>query len=557
MRKISVFLLITLVSILFLGIMAFGQNVKYGGTLRVVYAIGSNLIPNFSPYNPSPINVLPLIYESLFDVNILNGKITPLLGTSYKWEDNNLDLVVTTRQGVKWSDGVPFTANDVVFTFNYLKANPSIDLSGIWASSSYLKTVEASGNDVIFSFSKANTPFFLNLATRPIIPEHIWVNIKNPSEWTNPHPIGTGPFIVENVNVPNNTVTLTKNPNYWMEGRPYIDNISYTVVLSNTTALEMLLANKADLVGAFIPNIQEMWANKNPSINKYWWPVYSINMLLFNTLKYPFSNSTFRRAVNFAINKDALEQKAYYNIGGIANPTGIIPLQLDKWMDPTLTAVASELSSYNPQKSQDLLTSLGFKKDSSGQLMGPNGEILPTFKILVPVGATDFITMAQIISENLKTVGIYTSIDQEAGSTYVTSLMSGTFDMAISSGAGIGPSPYYLYYSEFNPEFSAPIGQTAISDYGRYTNPIVTASLEVFSSTSNSNLQQQAIYTIERIMLMDLPFIPLTNRTMFGEWSESNFTGFPTESDPYTYSEFMGYAGLYGGELMGLNVHLK
>ncbi|MCL4407617.1 MAG: ABC transporter substrate-binding protein [Thermotogae bacterium] len=557
MRKITVFLVIVSLVFLILGFSAFGQNIKYGGTLRVVYAIGSNLIPNFSPYNPSPINILPLIYESLFDVNILNGQTTPLLGTSYKWEDNDLKLVVNIRQGVKWSDGTPFTANDVAFTFNYLKQNPSIDLSGIWAPSSYLESVQATGGNVIFSFYKANTPFFLNLATRPIIPEHIWSRVKNPSEWDNPEPIGTGPFIVKNVNVPNNTVTLTKNPNYWMKGRPYVDNIAYTVVLSNTTALEMLLANKADLVGAFIPNIQQIWANRNPSINKYWWPVYSINILLFNTLKYPFNNSIFRRAVNFAINKSSLEEKAYYNVGGTANPTGIIPLQLDKWMDPTLTPLASELGSYNSQKAQDLLTSIGFKKNSNGRLVGSNGEVLPTFKILVPVGATDFITMAQIISENLKNVGIYTVIDQEAGSTYMTSLMSGTFDMAISSGAGIGPSPYYLYYSEFNPAFSAQIGQTAISDYSRYTNPLVTAALQVFSSTSDLNLQQQAIYTIERIMLMDLPFIPLTNRTMFGEWSESNFTGFPNESDPYSYSEFMGYAGLYGGELMGLNVHLK
>jgi len=191
---------------------------------------------------------------------------------------------VNIRQDVKWSDGTPFTANDVAFTFNYLKQNPSIDLSGIWAPSSYLESVEASGdNVVIFSFNKANTPLFLNIVTRPIIPEHIWSSVKNPSEWDNPEPIGTGPFIVKNVNVPNNTVTLIKNSNYWMKGKPYIDKIEYTVVLSNTTALEMLLANKADLVGAFIPNIQQIWANKDPSVNKYWWPVYSVNILLFNT----------------------------------------------------------------------------------------------------------------------------------------------------------------------------------------------------------------------------------------------------------------------------------
>ncbi len=463
--------------------------------------------------------------------------------------------MVKIRQDVKWSDGTPFTANDVVFTFNYLKQNPSIDLSGIWAPSSYLESVQATGDDVIFSFYKANTSFLLNLATRPIIPEHIWASVKNPSEWDNPEPIGTGPFIVKSVNVPNNTVTLTKNPNYWMKGKPYIDNIAYTVVLSNTTALEMLLANKADLVGAFIPNIQQIWANKNPSVNKYWWPVYSINILLFNTLKYPFNNPVFRRAINFAINKSSLEEKAYYNVGGTANPTGIIPLQIDEWMDPTLTPLASELGSYNLQEDQDLLTSIGFKKNSNDQLVGSNGEALSTFKILVPVGATDFITMAQIISENLKNVGIYTVIDQEAGSTYMTSLTSGTFDMAISSGAGIGPSPYYLYYNEFNPAFSASkIGEPAVSDFSRYTNPLITAALQVYSETSDLRLQKQAIYTIERIFLDDVPFVPLTNEGGFGEFVTTRFTGWPSSSVPYVYQVPMASRQ---SEIVALNVHLK
>ncbi len=554
MKKALAFFLI---GVLVLIGVAFGQNIKYGGTLRVVYAIGSNLVPNFSPYNPSPINILPLIYESLFDVNILNGKVSPLLGTSYKWENDNLKLVVTTRKNVKWSDGTPFTAQDVAFTFNYLKQNPSIDLSGIWANSSDLKSVEASGDNVIFSFYKANTPLFLNIATRPIIPEHIWSKIKNPSTWPNLEPIGTGPFVLSSVNVPNNTVVLARNSNYWMKDKPYIDKISYTVVLSNTTALEMLLANKADLVGAFIPDVEKLWASKDPSVNKYWWPVYSVNILLLNNLKYPFDSSTFRRAISIALDKNALEEKAYYNVGGVANPTGITPMQLDEWMDPSLTPLASMLNTYDPQEAQKLLASIGFTKNANGQLIEPDGKVLSTFKIVVAAGATDFITMAQIISEDLKELGISTIVDQEAGSTYMSSIMSGTYDMAIASGSGIGPSPYYLYNSAFNPAFSAPIGKTAISDFERYTNPLVTAALQVFSSTSDLSLQKQAMYTIERIMLMDVPFIPLTNRTLFGEYNESSFTGFPTESDPYTYSEFMGYPGLYGGELMGLNVHLK
>ncbi len=550
------FLVVFVVIIFVLNLSVIGENIKYGGNLKVVNAIGGNLVPNFNPFSPSAVSILPVIYETLFSVNILNGDIVPILGTSYRWEDDNLKLIITTRQNVKWSDGVPFTAKDVSFTFNYLKENPSLDQSGIWSPLSGLQTVEASGdNTVIFTFSKQNTPMFFYIVEQSIIPQHIWSSVKDPSTWTNPNPVGTGPFEVESIDIPNNTIVLVKNQDFWMKDKPYIDKITYTAVLSNTTAFEMLLSGKADMVGAFLPNIQKAWADKNPSLNKYWWPVYDTNVLLLNTLKFPFDNPTFRKAVSIAIDKNALEQKAYYDIGGVANPLGIVPTQLNEWLDPTLKELLNSFA-YDPDEAQKLLESAGFNRNSSGQLCY-QGKPLQSFKILVPAGATDFITMAQIISENLKSIGISTVVDQEAGNTYMSSLMSGTYEMAVCWGTGFGPTPYYLYYGEFNPFFSAPIGQMAISDYERYTNPLVTAALDVYSQTSNLNLQKQSIYTIERIMLMDVPFIPLTNRTMFGEWSESRFTGWPSDSNPYCgYSEF-GYAGgLSAGELIALNVHL-
>ncbi len=556
MKKV-VFVVVMMVVLSVAFVFASGNNVTYGGTLRIAYAVGSNLVPNFNPFSPNAVYMLPAIYEPLFWINELNGEVTDFLGTSYKWEDNNLKLLVTVREGVKWSDGTPFTAKDVVFTFNYLKKFPSIDKNGIWGQLSGLQSVEATGtNEVIFTFSRADTPLFYYIAEQPIVPEHIWDTVKDPSAWTNPEPVGTGPFVLTNVDVPNNTLTLTKNPNYWMKDKPYIDKIVFTSLLSNTTMLETLLSGKADMGGGFIPNIQEMWAAKNPATNKFWWPTNSINVLLMNTLKPPFNSATFRKAIALSIDKEAAEEKAYYGVGGVANQTGIIPSQLNEWLDPTLKNLVDSFT-YDPKQAEEILNSLGFKKNSSGQLLQPDGKPLPTFKILVGAGWTDFITMAQIVSDNLKALGISTTIDQESYGTYISSLMSGTYDMAICWGVGNGPTPYYFYYNEFSPTFSSnEIGKNAISDYSRYTNPLLTAALEVYSETSNINLQKQAVYTMERIMLSDVPLIPLTNRTEFGEFNESNFTGFPSSDNPYGGDSEVGLGGTTG-ELILLNVHLK
>jgi len=557
-KKIFVAIVIVLL-VASLAVFADSATIKDGGTLRIAYSVGSNLVPNFNPFSPNAVYVLPAIYEPLFWINGLTGETTDFLGTSYKWEDDNLQLIVTTRQGVKWSDGIPFTAQDVAFTFNYMKKYPAIDNNGIMADSSNLVSVKASGNNtVIFTFSKPNTAIFYYIAEQPIVPEHIWSGISNPSEWTNPNPVGTGPFLLSSIDLPNNTITLVKNPNYWMEGKPYIDKVIFSSLLSNTTMLETLLSGRADMGGGFIPNIQKVWADKNPSVNKYWWPANSINVLLMNTAKYPFNLPTFREAIAFGIDKQAIEERAYYNVGGVANPTGIISSQLDEWLDPNLTELANSFN-FDPQKAMTLLNSIGFKKNSSGQLLQPNGDPLPSFKILVGAGWTDFITIAQIIQDNLKTLGITTTIDQESYGTYISSLMSGTYDMAVCWATGHGPTPYYFYYNEFNPAFSAnKIGETAISDYSRYTNPLITAALQVYSSTSDLGLQKQAIYTIERIMLMDVPLIPLTGRTEFGEFSEVNFTGWPSNTNPYGGDSEIGLGTTpISGELILLNVHLK
>jgi peptide/nickel transport system substrate-binding protein len=80
--------------------------------------------------------------------------------------------------------------------------------------------------------------------------------------------------------------------------------------------------------------------------------------------------------------------------------------------------------------------------------------------------------------------------------------MTGTYDTAICWETGDGPTPYYLYFNEFNPAFSAAkIGEKASSDYSRYTNPLITSALQVFAQTSDLLLQKQAIYTIERIVI--------------------------------------------------------
>ena len=139
----------------------------------------------FNPLNASDTLLsVGFIYEPLVYVNPLqNGKTTPMLATSWNWGAGNKSLTFTIRQGVKWSDGTPMTAADVAYTFNLTKKYPALDLTGAW---SVLSSVTAtSPNTVTMNFSTVAVPYFYYIADQtPIVPEHIWSKMANPT--TNP-----------------------------------------------------------------------------------------------------------------------------------------------------------------------------------------------------------------------------------------------------------------------------------------------------------------------------------------------------------------------------------
>jgi len=538
-------------------IVNWGSNIKYSGTLTIGVSSGQ-LVDNFNPFFGITYgNTVgyELVYETLGYINGLNGSITPLLATSYKWIDNGLKLIVTTRKGVKWSDGIPFSAKDVAFTFNYIRTHPSLDGNGIWAPSNNLQSVEASGdNVVVFTFSKPNSSIFYYIYSGQfIVPEHVWSKIDNPTSYLNPDPIGTGPFVIKSFSAALNEYTLVKNPYFWIEGRPYIDKIVVKSYKSDSSVEMALLSGEIDYTITNILDVKRIWIDKDPSTNLIWWVPVSERILALNTQKYPFNIPTFRRALNLAISKEEINNKVYFGMAGIPDPTGMSPSQSTEWLDPTLKASMAEAMTYDPVKSQELLASIGFKKNSIGQLCDPNGKPLPTYTFLTNSGWLDGMTIGQITCNELKKIGLDVVMVPQSSGQYTQNLKLGHFDIAYT-WENAGPTPYYAYFGDFYPTLSATeIGKPVISDYSRYTNPFITAALESYNSTTDLHLQKQAIYTIERIVLEDMPFIAITPRITTTEFSAAKFTGWPTTEYPYVG----GNSDPMFIQFVALNLHLK
>src|SRR5262249_29970569 len=148
--------------------------------------------------------------------------------TGYKWSDDNKTLTFTLQNNVKWSDGQPFTAKDVAFTFNLFKNKPGLQGAGLVAmagDNAYVESVTATDDTtVVFNFKQVFTPGLYDIIGQMIVPEHTWKDVADPSKFTNDNPVGTGPF-TQVVNFQSQAYQVDKNPNYWQPGKPYFQSI--------------------------------------------------------------------------------------------------------------------------------------------------------------------------------------------------------------------------------------------------------------------------------------------------------------------------------------------
>lgn len=516
-------------------------NTASGSTSVFSVAQAWGTIPdNFNPYAPSGSSApgtYSCLYQSLYYINAATGVQTPLLATGYTWSTNNLALTVTTRSGVTWSDGKPFSAADVAFTFNYLKANPTIDVNGIWTSP--LVSVAATGaNTVVFTFSKPDTTEAVTLlygtdgSPTVILPEHIWSSITTPATNTNTTPVATGPFTLTSES--GTSVIYTKNPSYWEASEPTIDSVVFNSVDSDTTAELELENGTIDMSYDYITDAAKTFVAKDPSANAFFWPSVNLNYLYLNTAISPFNNVAFRKAIAETMDPKFLAQRAYFGALGPAtggSESAVVGPQLKQWFPASL---ASLEYSFSVKSAKATLKTAGYKWSKSGSLETSSGKALPKMTVLIGgPGWTDYISLADNVARELSTIGINATVVQEPYSTYANDLDKGNYTFAISWGNGNSSSPYYQYYYMFSPQESAPLGKVASTDWERFTSPVITSALATYSGSSSAAVQQKAMTAIEKEVLTEVPVVPLTGRANWLVYQTGSFTGFPTTANPY------------------------
>jgi peptide/nickel transport system substrate-binding protein len=185
-----------------------------------------------------------VIYDQHVKQNSLQS-IVPDLATSWSWSEDGAELTSPLRQGVTWHDGKPFTAKDVVCTWDLLtgKSNEKLRVNPRKSWYRNLEAVTTNGDyEFTFHLKRPQPAFITALASgySPIYPCHV-----SPRDMRQ-HPVGTGPFKFGAFK-PNEYIKVTRNPNYWKHGRPYLDGIEYTIIKNLSTANLAFIAGTFDM----------------------------------------------------------------------------------------------------------------------------------------------------------------------------------------------------------------------------------------------------------------------------------------------------------------------
>ncbi|MDQ2836681.1 MAG: ABC transporter substrate-binding protein [Actinomycetota bacterium] len=513
------------------------------GTLTISGDAGNpTLVENFNPYQPATeLHGTFLIYEPLEIRSPIDGSYTPFLATGFSFS-NPTTLVYRLRQGVTWSDGQPLTGQDIAFTFQLLKKYPALDTAGVWGQLSGVQTTDTTAT---FTFKQPNVPFAGVLAGTPIVPQHIWSSVGDPTKYANTKPVGSGPFILDKF-APTQ-YSLAKNPTYWQADKIAPSQVLFPAKASNSTTDQLdTSAGKFDWSYNFLPDVKQTYLDRSPQTNTYWFPPGGAIGLFLNLTKAPYNNVDFRRGISLSLNRSQIATKAVNGYLGQASQSGLILPNLQKWLDDSL-----------PNKGnvgQDVPAALaafakaGYTKNGN-RLVSSAGKTA-TMTITAPQDFSDWVAAAKEIVNQLGAVGIKVTLDLPQYDAYSKATQGGTFDAAFGGFGGTG-DPYTDFNTMLNSTFAAPVNTPTANNFERFKDAGVDQALGALAKATDLPTQKRATNALEQVMYNDVPIVLMYYGGSWGLFSTKNFTGWPSQADPYTLPTN------YNNAMLTVLTHLK
>ena len=501
------------------------------GVLVVSQEQTASWVRNFNPLTPAASARWPTlagVYEPLFVFNSVRSEQIPWLATGYEWREGNRVLRITTRDGVRWSDGKPFSARDVAFTFDLLKRFRALDRRGVWG---FLESVHLLNEHAVdFRFQRVFIPGFDEVAAQQIVPEHVWSHVPDPVMFANENPVATGPF-TQVLTFKSQVYELGRNPYYWQPGKPALQALRFPAYPSNDRANLALVFDEAEWAGNFIPAIDRVFVKRDPAHHAYWFPLTAgVVFLYLNTTRAPFDDVRVRKAISMALDRPLMVDVAAFRYTHPADATGMSE-SYAAWRDSGAAASGADWMKHDVPRANAMLDAMGYARGADGWRRLPNGRPW-RYEVLCVSGWSDWVRASQIIAQNLRDIGIAATVHTYDFGAWFQRVQEGNFDM--SMGWSIeGPLPYHLYRWLMSSTTVKPIGQVSAGNWHRYASPAADSALARFERAAEPAEQHRLSSELERIFAAEAPAIPLYPNPSWAEFNTSRVTGFPSARDPY------------------------
>jgi len=539
-------------------------------TLVILHQAEAPVYRNVGQANPYSINNEDMrgsiinMFEPLFYYNSNKDELIPWLAESYVYNDDFSEVTLTLRNGVTWSDGEAFDADDVAFTYAMLIENGkgAKDLVRAADVAAALASVEAvDARTVRFVLSKPDPRFAFKFMINyfdiglQIVPEHIWASVEDRAAFTNfdlekGWPVTTGPWKL--VRFTDQQIFIDKRDGYWGVETKFVDEPAMDRIIAvpggtRDRMAQLIGANQVDITGDIqVASVISQVIERNPAIRSYtgndapfgskdWWPT----SLYFNHLNPKWQDVRVRRAVNNYIDRQQIIDVVY---GGASQATNT-PWPGFGALEPFISAAqpaAKEygIGVYDPMTGDALMQEAGYEKNADGFWAKDGIALSATIETISVLDA-----VGPVVAEQLRRAGIDVQFRSTPESRSI--MRDGKYDLSLFGHRGSIFDPYAtlemytcanalpegqptLFLDRWcNEEFDAAVARVAALEPG---DPelvgAVTEAMEIWMANAVEAPIQEWYHRI-----------PM-NQTYWTNW--------PSEDNPYMQPAFWYTSGQFG-----------
>jgi len=493
-----------------------------------------------------------VVYEFFFYDNLQTGEYIPWLAEKYEYNKDFTAITVTLRKGVTWSDGQPFTADDVVFTYDTLLKNPSM----AWASEVGKWVASAEKIDdltVRINLKSANPRFHLIREAFPavgiwgaiyILPKHIWEG-QDPLKFKNNPPIGTGPYKLSKAS--ETALVYERRDDWWgikaFGVTPAPKTVTFQYFGPETSVALALAANEIDFpfIGILSVGSLKEVQRRNPNVRAWYkdapyaWLDPCPRALMVQNAKAPWDKKEARWGLSYLINRQAIVDLAYE---GTTVPTwGIWPFY--DGLKPYFDAIKDLRDKYpteafDAKKGEELLGAAGLKKAADGTWTTADGKKL-TVRYLVNADSTEEMKVSAVLADQLRAAGIDVEVQPLSGSPLSDAILRGDYDIKLHSFCpGYIFDNLELFHSKYYVELGQPAPWYERNSF-RYKNPAFDAIVDEMAGTPPTEVEKikDQFHRAMAIWFDELPVIPVIQAPALVPTNSTYWTGWPSAENPW------------------------